>query len=780
MALVITLVSCLCGPVSSAAESSVLGVLAFRGKPETLRRWQPTVDYLNASIAEQTFVLRALNQSELRAAVAANELDFVLTNTGSYISLESRYGISRVLTLVNRVEGKPQTRFGAVIFSRADHPSIRQLRDLRDAVFGGVSRRAFGGFQMAWDELERHGVDPFVDMERVDFFGLPQDQIVRAVLSGEVDAGTVRTGVLEHMAAGGEIALADVRVLGARTSRGFDLLHSTELYPEWPLAAAPHVDRHLAESVARALLAMPADSLATRSAAVAGWTVPLDYSPAHRLMQRLKVGPYAVQQALHWRDVLEKYWPWVVSASLLVVLLLAILVVIGTLHARVLSGRRALRAAVAEAQRAQGLAEGILVSLPSHVAVLEGDGAIIHVNDAWRIFATENGASPEEFSVGCNYVAVCDEAAQRGDRSAAEAAAGIRAVLSSRSGEFTLEYACHSPTEQRWFLMSVAPLQGKESGAVVSHTNITDRVRMENRLREEKDEQARLLTEVEKAQQQLLQSEKMASIGQLAAGVAHEINNPVGYVCSNLGTLESYIGDILKLIDEYEELETTTEISSLNLQALKRLKQEIQLDYLRQDLRELVDESQEGVARVKQIVQDLKDFSHVREAEWEWADIHKGLDSTLNIVHNELKYKAEVVKDYGRMNEVRCVPSQINQIFMNLLVNAAQAIDTRGTIKVSSGMDGTDWGWVEIADDGKGIDEADIKRLFDPFFTTKPVGEGTGLGLSLAYSIAQRHGGRILVHSEKGKGSRFRLLLPVTGPETVDKSESLPALREAG
>jgi len=262
---------------------------------------------------------------------------------------------------------------------------------------------------------------------------------------------------------------------------------------------------------------------------------------------------------------------------------------------------------------------------------------------------------------------------------------------------------------------------------------------------------------LEEAQNQLLQSEKMASIGQLAAGVAHEINNPIGYVYSNLGALEKYLKDMFSVVAAYEQLENDPGA----LASVRQLKQQVDLDFLKEDVSALMHESREGITRVKKIVQDLKDFSHVDATdEWTLADLHAGLDSTLNIVANEVKYKAEVTKDYGNIPEVECLPSQINQVFMNLLVNAAHAIEERGTIAIRTGTHDSEV-WVEIADNGKGIPAENLKRIFDPFFTTKPVGKGTGLGLSLSYSIVQKHGGKIEVASEVGKGTTFSLRLPV-------------------
>jgi signal transduction histidine kinase len=158
---------------------------------------------------------------------------------------------------------------------------------------------------------------------------------------------------------------------------------------------------------------------------------------------------------------------------------------------------------------------------------------------------------------------------------------------------------------------------------------------------------------------------------------------------------------------------------------------------------------------------DLKTFSHVDQAEWTVADLHAGLESTLNIVWNELKYKADVVRDYGQLPEIECLPAQLNQVFMNLLVNAAQAIESHGTITLRTGQEGARV-WLAVSDTGKGIAPENIGRVFDPFFTTKPVGKGTGLGLSLSYGIVKKHHGQIEVESTLGQGTTFRVWLPIT------------------
>ncbi|WP_343731484.1 ATP-binding protein [Duganella sp.] len=307
-----------------------------------------------------------------------------------------------------------------------------------------------------------------------------------------------------------------------------------------------------------------------------------------------------------------------------------------------------------------------------------------------------------------------------------------------------------------------APLE-----VIGSLTDITARKQMEEALQAKGEEQQKLIGELRNAHEQLLQSEKMASIGQLAAGIAHEINNPVGFVNSNMGALQKYVGTLLGVIEQYEQAAAPHPPLAAQLAALR---QQADLEFLKEDVTDLVRESMDGLKRVKDIVQALKDFSHVGETEWQVADLHRGLDSTLNIVSNEIKYKARVDKQYGVLPPVTCLASQLNQVFMNLLVNAAHALREQGVITIRTGLEAgpggprDHWVWVEIGDNGVGIAPENLNRIFEPFFTTKPVGSGTGLGLSLSYGIVNRHGGRIEVASVVGQGTRFTVHLPVLPP----------------
>jgi signal transduction histidine kinase/PAS domain-containing protein len=298
------------------------------------------------------------------------------------------------------------------------------------------------------------------------------------------------------------------------------------------------------------------------------------------------------------------------------------------------------------------------------------------------------------------------------------------------------------------------------------------RERAERELLDNLADQRELNRKLEEAHNQLLQSEKMASIGQLAAGVAHELNNPIGFVYSNLGTLQAYLKDIFEINDACD-IAAATASNPADFARINALKTQKDFDYLKSDIFSLMNESRDGLSRVTKIVQDLKDFSRAGEIDWQWADLHKGLDSTLNIVWNELKYKCTVEKHYDpALPMVRCMPSQLNQVFMNLLINAAQAIETQGKITIRTRPLDAEHIELSFSDTGKGIPSDNLRHIFEPFFTTKPVGQGTGLGLSIAYGIIGKHQGTIQVGSTPGQGTTFTITLPVNPAENHESKSS--------
>jgi two-component system NtrC family sensor kinase len=335
---------------------------------------------------------------------------------------------------------------------------------------------------------------------------------------------------------------------------------------------------------------------------------------------------------------------------------------------------------------------------------------------------------------------------------------------------------CHKRSG-RWFLMNSYRLNGvrNEGGAVITLYDYTDlkeltqKLEDSNQLLELKGRQLEEAYAVLKATQlKILQQEKMASIGQLAAGVAHEINNPIGFISSNLRTLKKYCDKLSDFISiQGQALQTLGDQASLK--TVSEAWTERKLDFISEDIEDLITESLDGAERVRKIVQDLKTFSRVDEAEWIFANLIECLESTINIVWNELKYKATLVRDFSELPLVQCYPHQLSQVFMNLLLNAVQAIDREGQIFLKAWQE-EETVLFSVADTGSGIPEENLSQIFEPFFTTKEAGQGTGLGLGLSYEIIKKHRGEILVESAIGKGTTFTVRIPIKAQGSLENS----------
>ncbi|HYI01518.1 PAS domain S-box protein [Hyalangium sp.] len=330
------------------------------------------------------------------------------------------------------------------------------------------------------------------------------------------------------------------------------------------------------------------------------------------------------------------------------------------------------------------------------------------------------------------------------------------------------EYSLEMPFGIQQYEARVVPSGPNEGMCIVR--NITVRKALEDqrrRQREELEERVRQATrELESRQAQLIQSEKLASLGQMAASIAHEINNPVGYVSSNVSTLAVYASVLRRLIELYLRMEEVLgpdipDAAAELLEEARALRRQEQLEDILQDMDELLSDSREGIARIREFIQDLKTFVREEAGEAQQADLNKLLQVTLRMLRHELKYKCHVRLDFGPLPIVRCYPTQLNQVFVNLLVNAAHAIDQKGEIHITTRREGNDI-VVRLKDTGRGMSPETLGKLFTPFFTTKPPGEGTGLGLSICYAIIKRHKGRIEVESELGKGTTFTVYVPLT------------------
>ena len=275
----------------------------------------------------------------------------------------------------------------------------------------------------------------------------------------------------------------------------------------------------------------------------------------------------------------------------------------------------------------------------------------------------------------------------------------------------------------------------------------------------------RAMDERKMLESQLVQSAKMASLGELVAGIAHELNNPLGFIYANLGNLKKFYAKILGLLETYEGLELSEEDRA----GIKQKQEEINYEYLKTRIEQMIDRSAVGADRMKKIIMDLKSFSRLDSAAFAESDINEAIEITLGIMTNEYKNRVEITRKFGDLPLVECYIAKLNQVFMNLIVNACHAIEGEGEIIIETAIE-NDMVRIEVSDNGKGIPEDVADKIFDPFFTTKPVGVGTGLGLSVSHGIIKQHKGEISVKSKVGEGSTFTIIFPML-PAREDLSE---------
>ena len=331
IAMLLLLVILVCTPQQPQAEQPSktvnIGVLAYEGRDRSIKRWLPTLNYLQQNIPQYRFVLHALTHEEMLQASTKHQLQFILTNPAYYVQFETDHGATRLLTFINQYQQVPLTRFGAVIFTR-QQSDIKQLSDLRGKTLAAVRKDAFGGYLLSLEALLQQGLLG----KDIDFkwLGFPQKDIVAAVLEGNADAGTVRTGVLEKLIANGAIKSEQIRVLGQQQNKNFPLLHSTNLYPEWPLAQLAETNTELAKQVAIVLLQMPKDSPAAQASYGMGWTIPLDYTEVHRLLRNLNIAPY--NTVTNQPDLMERYGKYLLIAAIIFLIVLTSLIMLLRAH----------------------------------------------------------------------------------------------------------------------------------------------------------------------------------------------------------------------------------------------------------------------------------------------------------------------------------------------------------------------------------------------------------------------------------------------------------------
>lgn len=729
-------------PATPQIKTIKIGVLAKRGPEQCLAQWAATADYLTKTIANNIFEIVPLGFKEIYKAVGQNELDFVLANSAIYVELEFLYGINRIATMENLRQGKGYKVFGGVIFCKASRDDIKHLADLKGKSFMAVEENSFGGWIMAWRELKNHNINPHEDLSELRFGGT-HDAVVYAVLEGSVDAGTVRTDTIERMVEEGRVNQDAFFVLDEHQHgtheqyEQFPFLHSTELCPEWPFAKVKQTPDNLAKEVTIALLNMNINAMAARNAQVAGWTTPLSYQPVHDCFKELKIGPYAAFGEFHFKDVVEKYFIWIVIAGLVILIMASGSAYVLKLNRELFISKKRLaeshdtlesrvqkrteeferlneelhdemfsrEQAEQETRKAYDELEQIINTSSSGMTVVDTDYNVVRVNDTFsRLLGIEKteveGKKCYEAFPGyrCNTPG-CPMKQILGGQERIE----IEDVKRAKDGR---ELTC---------IINAGPFldsEGNLIGIVESFMDISERKRDEIALAEFAGELSRSNDELQ----------------QFAYVASHDLQEPLRMVASYVQLLaKRYEGKLDADADEFIHFAV------------------------------------DGANRMKALIQDLLQYSRVntKGKEFESTDCEEVLTRALGNLQLAIEDSGATIT-HDPMPTLVADGLQLGQLFQNLIGNAIKFHgDEPPHIHIS--VMKTDAGYhFTIKDNGIGIDSQYRERIFDIFqrLHGKDKYSGTGIGLAVCRKIVERHGGKIWVESEPGKGSVFHFIIP--------------------
>ncbi|MCG8426755.1 MAG: PhnD/SsuA/transferrin family substrate-binding protein [Chromatiales bacterium] len=683
-----------------------IGVLSHRGSEATLKNWSPTADYLTETIPGRPFEIVPLDFDEVDPAVKFSDVDFVLVNPGIYVNLEVRYRVSRIATLNNRAGDVSHNVFGGVIFTRKDRDDIHKLTDLKGKRFMAVDQTSLGGFQMAWRELQQVGLDPYKDFQSLQFFGI-HDEVVRSVLMGEVDAGTVRTDILERMDKAREIDLRDFKIIGRRQHPEFFFQHSTNLYPEWPFSKVQHTPNELAQRVAVALLNMPADHPAAEAGNYSGWTIPLDYQPVHDLFKELNLPPYQAATRFTLQDAVRKYWYWLVVG-------LAFVVSMAFMTTWVFRLNRQLKKSKLHLEQRYEL---ILNSVADGIYGVDTKGNSTFVNRAmekitgWRaeeliganqhqiLHHTKADGSPYPKTDCPVYATYMDSEPRFIDDD----------IFWKKDGtSFPVEYAS-SPIKDH---------KGETVGSVVVFRDISQRKQAEEEARQH--------------QLDLAHVARLSTLGEMASGIAHELNQPLTAIATNaqasIRLIESGSSTTDRLVDTLERIGAQAE-------------------------------------RAGEIIRHLRQLVRKEQPELSSVNINDVVNEVVILLKPEAR-KANVsirLEQDHNLGKVQAQHVQIDQVILNLARNAIEAMaeggDNPRILVIKTAQKSEDFVVVTVADTGPGLSEQVKDQVFNPFVTTKQ--NGMGLGLSISQSIIEAHKGKLYLDHVEGFGAVFRFLLPM-------------------
>ena len=770
-------------PVSLADNAPVIGnikigVLAFRGPQHAINKWNPTVSYLGEVLPEYLFQIVPLDLENLEQATRNGEVDFIITNPGNYVSLETAYGASRIATLQNSHRDTTYTRYGAVIISKKSRIDIRSLADLRGKSFMAISPGAFGGFQMAWLQLRKAGIEPHQDFKEIRYSGFPQDIVVNAVIAGEIDAGTVRAETLARMGTEGKIDLSEINILNVRHTKDYPFPHSTDLYPEWAFAKLKNTPDDLSKEITIALLNYTQiDMLDSQAYA---WAIPLDYSPVHELFKTLHIGPYSDIGKITISAVISKYAYWIIMIIIVLITMMAIISYVVSINRRLAHSRQQLT----EHQQIleNRVSERTEELRQSNIALEEDIVIRRHAEDALRKskvilqsiheITTDPSTSFNDklsalLKAGCQHFQLSD---------------GRLSRIADSQYEIVLHYDADSKKFDQGTMLNVSEticnLTVQESGTLAIKEVNTESpdaqilfeknklqcyfgvpVYMDNELygtlcfsshaSRAKDFESvdhdilqlmaqwignelvrqRTSETASRHQNELEHASRLGTLGELASGLAHELNQPLTAITNYLKGFQRRIGT-----------------------------QSLDIEVINPVIEKAVIEAE----RAAMIIKHMREFIQKRELEHVPVNLDEIIENSINIVRsadsaNNINFNTNLDNDPLTLNADRI---QLEQVLINLLINSSEAIqDTRGQgdITVSSAFI-EKYAVIEVVDNGPGVTDEFLAHIFSPFETTKS--NGLGLGLSISRTIIESLQGNITAVNLPEGGLKMTIRLP--------------------
>ncbi|MCW8933033.1 MAG: PhnD/SsuA/transferrin family substrate-binding protein [Gammaproteobacteria bacterium] len=700
-----------------------IGVLSHRGDDVTRQTWLPTAQYLSETLDGYQFTIVPLDFDEIDPVVSAGEVDFLLVNSGIYVNMEVRYRVSRIVTLNNRIADIPLNLFAGVIFSRKSRKDIMDIRSLRGKKFMAVDEISLGGFQMAWGLMQKEGLNPYKDLASISFAGT-HDEVVLSVKNGYVDVGTVRSGILEKMAANGDIRLDEFNIISPVIYDGFPYIHSTSLYPEWPFSKLKHTSNQLAQEVAIALLKMSSVH-ASETHHYAGWTVPLDYQLVHELFKKLNLPPYEKNRGFTLSDAITRYWKGIAIIFVFLLMLTIMSTWVARLNTQLKKSKRSL-----EYQH-----DLILNSVCDGIYGVDTEGNCIFMNRSMR---ENSGWDLEDFQ-NANQHDLLHHTHTDGSVHKAEDCPVYLTftdkqprfidddIFWKKDGtSFPVEYSSTPMLDHR----------GNAIGSVVVYRDISERKRA--------DEEKR------RHQKEIAHMARLNTMGEMAAGIAHELNQPLTAIATN-----SYACIQMMESGGMTQERLTDTLETIGLQA----------------------------EHSGEIIKQLRQFVRKEQPERSIIDINDLIIEVLLFIKSEArKSGVKIIKEMDKnLYKVLAQPIQIEQVLLNLLKNAIEAMqvipENNRTITIKTEVAGGNAVVVTVQDSGPGIDDEIKEGLFDPFITSK--NDGLGLGLSISQGIIESHHGKLYLHSDGGGGTVFRFALPVASKvNDVNKKVSSKKLVE--